>query len=61
MNIKQLDEALYDKYIAPTDRPVPNERYRMLYHYLHSYHRYENTINMHFHDRPDFGTFTSAS
>ena len=22
MNIKQLDEALYDKYIAPTDRPV---------------------------------------
>ena len=41
MNIKQLDEALYDKYIAPTDRPVPNERYRMLYHYLHSYHRYK--------------------
>ncbi len=43
------------------NKPVPNERYRMLYHYLHSYHKYEDTINMRFHDRPDFGTFTSAS
>ncbi len=43
------------------NKPVPNERYRMLYHYLHSYRRYEDTINMRFHDRPDFGTFTSAS
>ncbi len=43
------------------NQPVPNERYRMLYHYLHSYHRYEDNISMRFHDRPDFGTFTSAS
>ncbi|MBR6337638.1 MAG: glutamylcysteine synthetase [Ruminococcus sp.] len=43
------------------NKPVPNERYRMLYHYLHSYHRYEGKINMSFHNRPDFGTFTSAS
>ncbi|MBR1421998.1 MAG: glutamylcysteine synthetase [Ruminococcus sp.] len=43
------------------NKPVPNERYRMLYHYLHSYHKYENSIDMRFHDRPDFGTFTSAS
>ncbi|MBQ8107295.1 MAG: glutamylcysteine synthetase, partial [Ruminococcus sp.] len=43
------------------NRPVPNERYRMLYHYLHSYTRYENSVNMRFHHRPDFGTFTSAS
>ncbi|MBR1739107.1 MAG: glutamylcysteine synthetase [Ruminococcus sp.] len=43
------------------NKPVPNERYRMLYHYLHSYHKYEDTIKMRFHDRPDFGTFTSAS
>lgn len=43
------------------NKPVPNERYRMLYHYLHSYHRYEDCVNMRFHDRPDFGTFTSAS
>ncbi|MBR4554523.1 MAG: glutamylcysteine synthetase [Ruminococcus sp.] len=43
------------------NKPVPNERYRMLYHYLHSYHKYEDTISMRFHDRPDFGTFTSAS
>ena len=42
------------------NRPVPNERYRMLYHYLHSYRRYE-ADGRHFHDRPDFGTFTSAS
>ncbi len=41
--------------------PVPNERYRMLYHYLHTYKRYEGTIDMSFHGRPDFGTFTSAS
>ena len=43
------------------NKPVPNERYRMLYHYLHSYHKYENGIEHRFHDRPDFGTFTSAS
>lgn len=43
------------------NKPVPNERYRMLYHYLHSYRKYEDTVNMRFHDRPDFGTFTSAS
>ena len=33
----------------------------MLYHYLHSYRRYEGDIGRHFHDRPDFVTFTSAS
>lgn len=43
------------------NRPVPNERYRMLYHYLHSYPRYRDEVERHFHDRPDFGTFTSAS
>ena len=43
------------------NKPVPNERYRMLYHYLHSYPRYQGSIDMRFHDRPDFGTFTSAS
>ncbi len=41
--------------------PVPNERYRMLYHYLHTYQKYEDIINMRFHKHPDFGTFTSAS
>lgn len=41
--------------------PVPNERYRMLYHYLHSYGRYGLEPGRAFHDRPDFGTFTSAS
>ena len=43
------------------NKPVPNERYRMLYHYLHSYKGYEGGIGHRFHDRPDFGTFTSAS
>ena len=48
-------------YNINTNKPVPNERYRMLYHYLHSYRRYEGEIGRRFHDRPDFGTFTSAS
>lgn len=43
------------------NKPIPNERYRMLYHYLHSYPRHETEVDMRFHDRPDFGTFTSAS
>lgn len=44
------------------NKPVPNERYRMLYHYLHSYKKYDQSeINLIFHDRPDFATFSSAS
>ena len=43
------------------NQPVPNERYRMLYHYLHSYPKYATDLSRHFHNRPDFGTFTSAS
>lgn len=43
------------------NKPIPNERYRMLYHYLHSYPRHMTEVDMRFHDRPDFGTFTSAS
>lgn len=43
------------------NKPIPNERYRMLYHYLHSYPRHRTEVEMRFHDRPDFGTFTSAS
>ena len=43
------------------NQPVPNERYRMLYHYLHSYPKYASDLSRHFHNRPDFGTFTSAS
>ncbi|MBQ6181201.1 MAG: glutamylcysteine synthetase [Ruminococcus sp.] len=43
------------------NKPIPNERYRMLYHYLHSYPRHKNDVAMRFHERPDFGTFTSAS
>lgn len=41
--------------------PVPNERYRMLYHYLHSYKRHKGEYEKFFHNHPDFGTFTSAS
>ena len=41
--------------------PIQNERYRMLYHYLHSYTQHRNEVDMRFHERPDFGTFTSAS
>ena len=41
--------------------PIQNERYRMLYHYLHSYLKHTDEVDMRFHKRPDFGTFTSAS
>ncbi len=42
--------------------PIPNERYRMLYRYLQSYRRHEGKRKAFvFHNRPDFGTFTSAS
>lgn len=43
------------------NQPIQNERYRMLYHYLHSYPKHKNEVAMRFHERPDFGTFTSAS
>lgn len=43
------------------NQPIQNERYRMLYHYLHSYQQHKNEVAMRFHKRPDFGTFTSAS
>lgn len=42
------------------NRPIQNERYRMLYHHLHSYKKYENS-GFAFHSFPAFGTFTSAS
>lgn len=40
--------------------PVPNGRYRMLFHHLHSYTKYR-TLPMYFHPHPEFGTFSSAS
>ncbi|EWM52245.1 glutamylcysteine synthetase [Ruminococcus flavefaciens] len=43
------------------NKPIQNERYRMLYHYLHSYPRHTKEVDIRFHERPDFGTFTSAS
>lgn len=39
--------------------PIPNGRYRMLYHHLCLYLRYADEIN--FHDMPEFGMFTDAS
>ena len=42
------------------NKPIQNERYRMLYHHLHSYPKYENN-GFYFHHFPSFGTFTSAS
>lgn len=42
------------------NRPIPNERYRMLYHHLQSYPKYADGNHL-FHNRHDFGTFTSAS
>lgn len=40
--------------------PIPNGRYRMLYHHLHSYTKYSD-VPMYFHSHPEFGTFSSAS
>lgn len=39
--------------------PLPNGRYRMLYHHLRSYPRY--THEKAFHNMPDYGMFTSAA
>ena len=40
--------------------PVPNGRYRMLFHHLHSYNKYR-MLPMYFHPHPEFGTFASSS
>jgi len=39
--------------------PIPNGRYRMLYHHLASYKKYR--IPMFFHSYPNYGMFSSAS
>lgn len=39
--------------------PIPNGRYRMLFHHLHSYKNYD--LPMYFHKYPEYGTFSSAS
>lgn len=39
--------------------PIPNGRYRMLFHHLHSYKKYK--LPMYFHNYPEYGTFSSAS
>ena len=39
--------------------PIPNGRYRMLFHHLHSYDNYSGQLD--FHPYPAFGTFASAS
>lgn len=39
--------------------PIPNGRYRMLFHHLNSYKKYH--LPMYFHHYPEFGTFSSAS
>lgn len=39
--------------------PIPNGRYRMLFHHLNSYKKYD--LPMFFHKYPEFGTFSSAS
>lgn len=40
--------------------PIPNGRYRMLFHHLNSYKSYSDT-SMYFHNYPEYGTFSSAS
>ena len=38
------------------NQPIQNERYRMLYHYLHSYPQHADEVAMRFHQRPPFGS-----
>lgn len=40
--------------------PIPNGRYRMLFHHLGSYMKYMG-LPMYFHEYPGYGTFSSAS
>lgn len=40
--------------------PIPNGRYRMLFHHLNSYPKYQN-LPLYFHKYPDYGLFSSAS
>lgn len=40
--------------------PIPNGRYRMLFHHLSSYPKYQE-LPMYFHEYPDYGLFSSAS
>lgn len=40
--------------------PIPNGRYRMLFHHLNSYPRYQN-LSLYFHEYPDYGLYSSAS
>lgn len=40
--------------------PIPNGRYRMLFHHLNSYPNYKN-LPMYFHNYPNYGLFSSAS
>lgn len=40
--------------------PIPNGRYRMLFHHLNSYVKYQK-LPMYFHEYPDYGLFSSAS
>lgn len=42
------------------NKPIPSERYLMLYHHLRSYKNYKN-VPMHFHNYPEYGMFSSAS
>ncbi|MDR0519446.1 MAG: glutamylcysteine synthetase [Clostridiales Family XIII bacterium] len=41
--------------------PIPNGRYRMLFHHLSSYERYRPRVPMFFHPYPHYGMFSSAS
>lgn len=40
--------------------PIPNGRYRMLFHHLNSYSKYQK-LPLYFHEYPDYGLFSSAS
>ncbi len=49
------------RYNRNLQEPVPNGRYRMLFHHLKSYTRYEEMTQFPFHHNPDFGLYSCAS
>lgn len=42
------------------NKPIPSERYLMLFHHLKSFKNYDNTL-MHFHNYPEYGMFSSST
>lgn len=64
-NLEEYNHTLTGMGINPyrkynENKPIPSERYLMLYNHLKSFKSYEDTT-MYFHNYPEYGMFSSAS